>query len=441
MFERTFGLTAHGTTVRREVVAGFTTFLTMAYIVVVNPVILGQAGMDRGAVFVATCLAAGLTTLLMGFWAKLPVALAPGMGLNAFLAFTVIPALNYDWRLALGCVFLSGLLFVLVSITPAREWLINALPRSLKLSIAAGIGFFLALIGLASAGIVRSNGSMSLLTSGSLADAPQLLAALGFIVIFALAAKRVIGAVMIGIIVITIAGFALGQQPAPLGIASLPPSLVPTFFQLHFSAAGATEGAIVSTVLVFLLVVMLDTSGTLTAVAYQGKLLTEDGKLPNARRALTTDAIGSMLGAALGTSPVTAYIESSAGIQAGGRSGLTAVVVGVLFLVALFFSPIASAVPPFATAPALIFVAVLMVGGLKEIAWDDLTEAAPALLTALAIPFTYSIASGIGIGFIAYVAIKAVTWRWRDLNAAVVIIALAFVGKIVLDAHTFPGVP
>ena len=441
MFERYFGLAAHGTTVRREVVAGFTTFLTMAYICMVNPSILANGGMDSEAVFVATCLAAGLTTILMGFWAKLPVALAPGMGLNAFLAFTVIPALNYDWKLALGCVFLSGLLFVLVSVTPAREWLINALPRSLKLAIAAGIGFFLALIGLAAAGIVRSNGSMSLLTAGSLADAPQLLAALGFVIIFALAARKVIGAVMIGILLITIAGFALGQQPAPIGIASLPPSLAPTFFQLHFDASDVTEGAIISTVLVFLLVVMLDTSGTLTAVAYQGKLLTEDGKLPNARRALTTDAVGSMLGAVLGTSPVTAYIESSAGIQAGGRSGLTAVVVGVLFLLALFFSPIAAAVPPFATAPALIFVAVLMVGGLKEIAWDDLTEAAPALLTALAIPFTYSIASGIGIGFISYVAIKAVTWRWRDLNAAVVVIALAFVGKIVLDAQAFAGAP
>lgn len=439
MFERYFQLAAHGTTVRREVVAGITTFLTMAYIVVVNPHILENGGLDHDAVFVATCLASALTTLLMGFWARLPVALAPGMGLNAFLAFTVIPALGYDWRLALGCVFLSGALFVVISVTPAREWLINALPRSLKLAIAAGIGFFLALIGLSEAGIVRSNGSLSLLTSGDLADPRTLLAALGFIVIFALAARRIIGAVMIGILLIAMLAFVFGLQAVPASITSLPPSLAPTFLQLHFDPGSTSEAVVVSTVLVFLLVVMLDTSGTLTAVAYQGKLLDPDGKLPNVRRALTTDAVGSMLGAVCGTSPVTAYIESSAGIQAGGRTGLTAVVVGVLFLLALFFSPVASAVPVFATAPALIFVAVLMVGGLKEIDWDDLTEAAPALLTALAIPFTYSIASGIGVGFIAYVAIKAVTWRWKDLNAAVVVIALAFAAKIIMDAQSFGG--
>lgn len=439
MIARFFEFSAHGTNARREVVAGLTTFLTMAYIAVVNPAILGKAGLDPGAVFVATCAASGLTTILMGLWARLPVALAPGMGLNAFLAFTVVPAFHGDWRLGLGCVFLSGLAFVVISITPAREWLINALPRALKLSIAAGIGFFLALIGLAEAGIVKSNVPATLLTAGVLSEPKVLLAAAGFIVIFALAARRVIGAVMIGMIAVTIAGLLLHLTPAPAHLAGLPPPLAPTFLQLHFQAAGAAPGIIASTVLVFLLVVMLDTSGTLTAVAFQGKLLTPDGKLPNARRALSTDAIGSMLGALFGTSPVTAYIESSAGIQAGGRSGLTAVVVGLLFLLALLLAPLAAAVPTFATAPALIFVAVLMVGGLKEIDWDDLTEAAPALLTALAIPFTYSIASGIGIGFIAYVAIKAVSGRWKDLNAAVVVIAFAFAAKIAVDAVQFGG--
>jgi len=439
MFERFFGLAAHGTTIRREVVAGITTFLTMAYIVVVNPHILEAGGIDRGAVFVATCLASALTTLMMGLWAKLPVALAPGMGLNAFLAFTVVPALGGNWRLALGCVFLSGVLFVAVSITPAREWLINALPRSLKLAIAAGIGFFLALIGLNEAGIAVSAAPATLLKAGTLSAPTTLLAAAGFVVIFALAARRVIGAVMIGILLVSAAAIAFGMQPVPAGVAGLPPSLAPTFMQLQFNPGETAVGVVVSTVLVFLLVVMLDTSGTLTAVAYQGKLLDQDGKLPNARRALTTDAIGSMLGAVCGTSPVTAYIESSAGIQAGGRSGLTAVVVGVLFLAALFFAPLVTAVPAYATAPALVFVAVLMVGGLKEIDWDDMTEAAPALLTALAIPFTYSIASGIGVGFIAYVAIKTVAGRWKDLNAAVLVIALAFVAKIAVDAVQFGG--
>jgi AGZA family xanthine/uracil permease-like MFS transporter len=434
MFERIFQLEAHGTNVRREIVAGITTFLTMAYIMFVNPKILSATGMEEGAVFVATCLAVALTTLMMGLWAKLPVALAPGMGLNAYFAYTVVPQMNYDWQLALGCVFLSGILFVLISVTPAREWLINAIPRSLKLAIAAGIGFFLALIGLAAAGVVTTNGSLSLLTAGSLAEPKTLLAAAGFIIIFALASRRVIGAVMIGILTVTIAAIATGNAVAPTSFASLPPSLAPTLFQFHFTSTAANAGALIGTsVLVFLVIDMLDTSGTLTAVAYQGNLLDDKGRLPNARRALTTDALGTMIGAALGTSPVTAYIESSAGIQAGGRTGLTAVVVAALFLLSLFLSPLAQSVPEFAVAPALIFVAALMVKGLKEIDWDDLTEAAPALLTALAIPFTYSIASGIGIGFIAYVALKVVSWRWKDLNFAVFIIALAFVAKIAID--------
>lgn len=428
MFEKTFGLEAHGTTVQREIVAGATTFFTMAYIMFVNPQILAAAGMDQGAVFVATCLSAAITTLMMGLYAKLPVALAPGMGLNAYFAYTVVPALNGDWQLALGCVFLSGILFVLISITPAREWLINAIPKSLKLAIAAGIGFFLALIGLANSGIVVSN-PQTLLQAGVLTEPTVLIAAGTFVVIFALAARGVIGAVLIGIVGATAVAIALGLQFPPV-VASPVPSLAPTWLAMQFDSSSAGN-AVLTSVLVFLLIDMLDTSGTLTAVAYQGKLLDEKGRLPNARRALTTDALGTMIGAALGTSPVTAYIESAAGIQAGGRTGLTAVVVAVLFALSLAMSPLAQAVPPYATGPALVFVAMLMAKGLKDIDWDDITEAAPALLTALAIPFTYSIATGIGIGFIAYVAIKIVSWRWRDLNFAVVIIALAFVAKIV----------
>lgn len=407
--------------IRREIVAGATTFLTLAYIMVVNPKILGTAGLDQGAVFTATCLASALTTALMGLYARLPVALAPGMGLNAYFAFTVVPALGGDWRLALGCVFLSGILFVALSLTPAREWLINAIPRSLKLAIAAGIGFFLALIGFENAGLTVASPA-TLIQEGSLTDPKVLIAAGAFVLMFALAARGVIGAVLIGIVAATMAGIALKLQPWPGGVVSLPPSLAPTFLQMHFT--GAATATIATSVFVFLLIDMLDTSGTLTAVATD-----ETGHLPRARRALATDALGTMIGAALGTSPVTAYIESATGIQAGGRTGLTAVVVAVLFLASLFFAPLAAAVPAFATAPALIFVAALMVKGLKDIAWDDMTEAAPALLTALAIPFTYSIAAGMGIGFIAYVAIKLVSGRWRDVNLAVAIIALAFVVK------------
>ena len=427
--DRFFGLSANGTTVRREIVAGLTTFLTLAYIMFVNPKILGAAGMDQGAVFVATCAASAITTAIMGLFARLPVALAPGMGLNAYFAFTVVPTLGGDWRLALGCVFLSGILFVVLSMTPAREWLINAIPKSLKLAIAAGIGFFLALIGFANAGLVVASPA-TIIQEGALTDPKVLIAAGAFVLMFALAARGVIGAVLIGIVVATVSGIALGLQAAPTAIASLPPSLAPTFLQMHFT--GAATGAIASVVFVFLLIDMLDTSGTLTAVAQQGNMLDAKGHLPNARRALATDAFGTMVGAALGTSPVTAYIESATGVQAGGRTGLTALVVAVLFLLSLFFAPLAAAVPAFATAPALIFVAALMAKGLKDIDWDDLTEAAPALLTALAIPFTYSIAAGMGIGFISYAAIKIVSGRWSDVNAAVAIIALAFVAKIAL---------
>jgi AGZA family xanthine/uracil permease-like MFS transporter len=349
------------------------------------------------------------------------------MGLNAYFAYTVVPALGGNWRLALGCVFLSGILFVALSLTPAREWVINAIPKSLKLAIAAGIGFFIALIGFENAGLVVASPS-TLIQAGVLTEPRVLIAAGAFVLMFALASRGVIGAVLIGIVTATLAGMAAGLQPVPAAIASLPPSIAPTFLQLQFG--GAAAGVIATVVFVFLLIDVLDTSGTLTAVAHQGNMLDAEGRLPHARRALATDAIGTMIGAALGTSPVTAYIESATGIQAGGRTGLTALTVAVLFLLSLFFAPLAAAVPFYATAPALIFVAALMAKGLKDIDWNDLTEAAPALLTALAIPFTYSIAAGIGIGFIAYAAIKIVSGRWREVNAAVAVIALAFVAKI-----------
>ncbi|MBI3676557.1 MAG: NCS2 family permease [Proteobacteria bacterium] len=427
MFEKLFGLKANHTTLHRELVAGATTFLTMAYIMFVNPKILAAAGMDEGAVFVATCVACAITTLIMGLYANLPVALAPGMGLNAYFAFTVVPALGGDWRLALGCVFLSGILFVALSISPAREWMINAIPKSLKLAIAAGIGLFLALIGFINAGIVVASPA-TLIREGVLTSPKVWIAAGAFVLMFALAARGVIGAVLIGIVAATIMSVIAGLQTFSV-IAGVPPSIEPTFLQMHFG--GASGAAIATVVFVFLLIDMMDTSGTLTAVAHQAKLLDAKGHLPNARKPLTTDALGTVIGAVLGTSPVTAYIESAAGIQAGGRTGLTAVVVAALFLLSLFFSPLATAVPAYATAPALVFVAALMAKGLKDIDWDDLTEAAPALVTAMAIPFTFSIAAGIGLGFISYVTIKLVSGRAKDVNAAVAIIAAAFVAKIV----------
>jgi AGZA family xanthine/uracil permease-like MFS transporter len=427
MLDRFFGLKAAGSDARREFIAGATTFLTMAYIMFVNPKILGAAGLDEHAVFVATCLASALTCLIMGLYANLPIALAPGMGLNAYFAFTVVPALGGDWRLALGCVFLSGVIFVAISLTPAREWLINSIPKSLKLAIAAGIGFFLALLGFSNAGIIVASPA-TLLQQGTLTDPKVLIAAGAFVLIAALAARKVTGAVLIGIVAATLASVAAGLQPVP-SLAALPPSLAPTFLQMHFS--GPLQ-LIATSVLVFLLIDMLDTSGTLAGVAHEAGLLDKDGRLPNARRALAADALGTMIGAALGTSPVTAYIESATGVQAGGRTGLTAVVVATLFLLSLFLAPLAGAIPAYATAPALLFVAALMVRGFADIDWSDLTEAAPALVTALAIPFTFSIAAGMGLGFIAYAAIKIASGRWREVNAAVAIIALVFVAKIAL---------
>jgi adenine/guanine/hypoxanthine permease len=428
MFERIFALNAHGTTVRREVVAGATTFLTMAYIMFVNPKILGGTGMDPGALFVATCLASAAATALMGLYANLPVALAPGMGLNAYFAFTVVPALGGDWRLALACVFISGVLFVIVSLTPAREWLINAIPKSLKLAIAAGIGFFLALIGLENAGIVEASPA-TLVQQGMLSDPKALIAAGAFVLMFALTARHVIGAVLIAILAATLAAVWLHLTPLS-NVLAMPPSLAPTFLQMKFH--GLTGATVAIAVFSFLLVEMLDASGTLTAVAHQAGLLDKDGRLKNARRALAADAVGTLIGSTLGTSPVTAYIESASGVQAGGRTGLTAAVVAALFLLSLFIAPLAGDVPAFATAPALVFIAALMAKGLKDVDWDDLTESGPAVVTALAIPFTYSIAAGIGIGFIVYVAIKLVSGRWRDVNLAVAIIAAAFAAKIAI---------
>jgi AGZA family xanthine/uracil permease-like MFS transporter len=423
MLDRLFALKAQGVTARSEIVAGTTVFFTMAYILFVNPKILAAAGMDPGAVFMATALSAAFTTILMGLYANLPVALAPGMGHNAYFAFTVVPLLAGDWRLALGCVFLSGILFVCLSASPAREWLVNAIPQSQKRAIGAGIGFFLALIGFRGAGLIAASPD-TLLMPGKLADPKLLVAAVGLFVIAALWARKVTGAVLIGIIVATLAAFALHLQPLP-DLAAPLPSIAPTFLQLHFS--GAPAPVLTTVILAFLFLQMLDTSGTLTAVGHQAGLM-EDGRLKNLRKALLCDSTGTMAGAALGTSSVTAYIESAAG--AGGRTGLVAVTVGVLFLLSLVLAPIAGAVPPYATAPALVFVAVLFARDLKDVEWNDVTEALPALMTALAIPLTFSIAEGIGIGFLTFCAVKALAGRWRDIHPGVAVIALAFAAKV-----------
>ena len=426
MLERLFQLKAHNTTVRTEVLAGITTFLTMAYILFVNPNMLAETGMDHGAVFVATCLAAAIGSLVMGLLANYPIALAPGMGLNAFFTYTVVMTMGYSWQTALGAVFLSGAIFFLLSIFKIREWIINSIPLALRAGIAAGIGLFLAIIALKNAGIVVDHPA-TLVGLGDMSKGGALLACLGFFVIAALAYRKVTGAVMIGILLVTGLSIALGLSELP-GVVSMPPSLMPTLLQLDI--AGALDIGLVSVIFAFLFVDLFDTSGTLVGVAQKADLLDKDGKMPRLGRALMADSTATMAGAALGTSTTTSYIESAAGISAGGRTGLTACVVAALFLLSLFFAPLAGSVPAYATAPALLFVAVLMMSALAQIDWDDLTVAAPVVVAALAMPLTFSIANGIAFGFIAWTAVKVLSGRWRELNPAMWVLSALFIVKL-----------
>ncbi|MCL2657186.1 MAG: NCS2 family permease [Betaproteobacteria bacterium] len=428
MLDSYFKLREHGTSPRIEVLAGLSTFLTMAYIVFVNPEILAASGIPKDAVFVATCLAAALGTAIMGLYANYPIALAPGMGLNAYFAFTVVGGMGFSWQVALGAVFISGCLFILVSVFRLREWIVNAIPHSLKLAISAGIGLFLALIGLKNAGIVVGNPA-TLLGLGDLRQHAPQLAIGGLLLIVALEARRIKGGIIIGILAVTAASIALGYSEFK-GVFSAPPSLAPTLGQLDI--AGALNAGLMTVVLTFFVVELFDATGTLIGVCHRAGLLDEHGKLPRLNRALLADSTAIVAGAALGTSSTTAYIESAAGTAAGGRTGLTAVVVALLFIAALFFAPLAGSVPAYATAPALIYVAVLMARGLAEIKWQDLTESAPALLCAVGMPFAFSIADGIAFGFVSYAGIKLLAGRAREVPLAVWAIALLFIAKFAL---------
>jgi adenine/guanine/hypoxanthine permease len=427
MLEQVFKLSENKTNIRTEVVAGITTFLTMAYIIFVNPAILAEAKMPLGAVFSATCVAAAIGCFLMAFLANYPIALAPGMGLNAYFAFGVVGGMGHSWQVALGCVFISGIIFFIISVLPIREWIVNAIPMSLKMAIAAGIGLFLALIALKNAGIVVAHPA-TLVTHGKLTSFPVIMATLGFFLIVALERFRVMGGVIIGILVVTIIAIAAGQQKFG-GIFDTPPSLAPVLLQMDL--AGAMQVGLVTVVFAFLFVDLFDNTGTLIALAHRGGFMRPDGTVPRLHRALMADSGAAMIGAAVGTSTTTSYIESASGINSGGRTGLTAAVVGLLFLLALFVSPLAGSIPAYATAPALFYVACLMVRSLTEVDWDDITEAAPAVVTAITMPFTFSIAEGIAFGFISYAAIKVATGRYRDVHPAVGILAVLFVIKYV----------
>ena len=418
-----FKLGQRGTSVRTEVLAGCTTFLTLSYIIFVNPLILSGTGMDSGAVLVATCLAAAFGSLVMGLYANYPIALAPGMGLNAYFAAIAVGTLGLPWQVALGAVFCSGVLMLVLSVLPVREWVVNSIPRSQKVAIAAGIGFFLVIIGLRNAGVIVGS-EATLVALGNLVQWPVILALLGFFGIVAFEHRKIPGAVLICILIVAGVGWLSGQSDPPASLLAAPPSLAPTFLQLDIAAAF--EVGLLAIVFAFLMVDLFDTSGTLVAVLNEARLADEDGKVPHLQRALVADSSATIVGSLLGTSTTTSYIESAAGVRAGGRTGLTAVVVAVLFLGAILLAPVATAVPGYATAPAIIFVGCVMARAMRNIEWDELTEAVPAIVTALAMPFTYSIATGIGFGFITYVVIKLVAGRGSDLNAAVVTVAALF---------------
>lgn len=425
MLEKFFKLSENNTDVRTEVIAGLTTFLTMAYIIFVNPAILSETGMDRGAVFVATCLAAAIGCFIMGIIANYPIAQAPGMGLNAFFTYSVVFGMGYTWQVALAAVFVSGLLFILLSVFKIREWIINSIPMSLRTGISAGIGLFLAFIALQGSGIVGDNPA-TLVSIGSVTSVPAILAAIGFFITIALVHRGLKAAVMIAILIVTALGVIFGDVQYS-GIFSMPPSIAPTFMQLDFSAVF--EVGMISVVFAFLFVDLFDTAGTLVGVATKAELIKEDGKLPRLNRALLADSTATSVGALLGTSNTTSYIESVSGVAAGGRTGLTAVVVGILFLLALFFSPLAGMIPAYATSGALFYVAILMMSGLVSIDWRDLTEAAPVVVICLLMPLTYSIADGIALGFIAYAAIKGLSGKGREVPVSVWVLAVIFALK------------
>lgn len=425
MLEKLFKLREHNTNVRTEVIAGLTTFLTMAYIIFVNPSVLKDAGMDQGSVFVATCLAAAVGSFIMGFWANYPIALAPGMGLNAFFTYTVVIHMHYSWNVALGAVFLSGCIFIALSLFKIREWVINSIPQSLRLGIAAGIGLFLGFIALKNAGVVVNNDA-TLVSMSSLKSPETLLAALGFFIIIALDALKVKGSVLISILAISVISLFMGLVQYH-GIVSAPPSIDKTFLQLDI--AGAFKVSMISVIFAFLFVDLFDTAGTLMAVAQRGNLLDAKGNLPRLNKALLADSSATVIGTIFGTSSTTSYIESGAGVEAGGRTGLTAVVVGFLFILALLFSPLAKMIPEYATAGALFYVCVLMVSSLSHVEWSDLTEAAPAVISAIMMPLSYSIADGIALGFISYAVIKLLSGKCKQVSISVWCLAVIFIVK------------
>lgn len=429
MFEKLFQLSSHKTTVKTEVLAGITTFMTMAYILAVNPAILGSTGMDKQALFTATVLSTVIATMVMAFMANLPIAAAPGMGLNAFFAFTVVQVMGYSWQMAITAVFIEGLIFLVLTFFNVRELIVNSIPKTLKDAIPVGIGLFITFIGLQHSGLVVGN-SATLVTLGNMADRHVWVVLTGLLVTAVLVALDVKAAILIGILVGTLLGIPLGVTELPKGnLVSLPPSLTPIFAQFDWKNIFSADMLVV--ILTFLFVNLFDTVGTLLGVAAKAGLIDEDGNFPKVKQALFADAVGTTLGAVLGTSTITAYVESASGVAAGGRTGLTALSTAGMFLIALFFAPLFLLVPSAATAPALIIVGLFMVSSIVSINFNDFTEAIPAFMTMVMMPFTYSIAQGIVFGMLAFVFIKLFTGKASQISITVYIIALLFLIKLI----------
>ncbi len=425
--DQIFKLQDNHTTIKKEFLAGFTTFITMAYIIFVNPQIMALSGMDQGAIFVGTCLAAAIACFVMGFFANWPIGLAPGMGLNAFFTYTVVGEMGYSWEVALGAVFLAGVLFFIMSITRLRAWMISSIPLNLRIAMGAGVGLFIGLIGLKNGGIIVGN-QATLLSLGEFSQIETLLAAIGFLIISILSVRKVTGAIIIGILTTTLIAYFVGLIEFN-GIVSYPPEIAPTFMKLDI--LGALNLGMLTIIMSFLFVNLFDTTGTLLGVATRANLISNDENSDGLNKALKADSSASIFGTFFGCSPVTSYVESSAGVEAGGRTGLTSIVVGLLFLFAMFLSPLASIIPPYATAGALIYVAILMLSGMEKLNWSSTAELLPALVIIVMIPLTFSIADGIALGFLTYVFLKIFNGEYRDIASGAWFLTLIFISKFI----------
>lgn len=425
--EKLFKLSERNTSLKTELIAGLTTFLTMAYILIVNPLILSDAGMDMGAVFTATALSSAIATLVMAFMANLPFALAPGMGLNAFLAYTVVLGMGYSWQFALTAVFFEGIIFIILTIFNIREAIVNSIPKNIKNAISVGIGLFIAFIGLQNAGIIVDGSTLVVL--GDITQGAPLVAIIGLVVTGILLAFKVRGALLIGIVATTIIGIPFGVTTYAGG-SYMPPSLAPTFWQFEFHNILTLDFLVV--MFTFLFVDMFDTVGTLIGCATKADMIQEDGSIPNCKEALFADAVGTTVGAILGTSTVTTFVESSAGVAEGGRTGLTALTVAILFLISLFLSPLFLSIPSAATAPTLILVGLFMMSPVKNIDFDDYTEGIPAFLCILFMPMAYSIADGIMFGVLSWIILKLCTGKAKQITVMTIIISVLFLLKLII---------